>query len=289
MSNAKPDDDGRPSYFLPVNAAEAERLMSQHLVLIDALDGRILLAPIDIRKPGLRILDSGTADGHWISELRKAIPDNSSNTYIGTDLNPALFPQIFPADTSFQVHNIAHEWPIHLQSTFDLVHQRLTLPGAAPTPLPRAVHQLFTLLKPGGWIQLVEAEQEGPDSGPVFTEFLRLVRGLFDATGAGWHYAKEMRGWLEAEGAIDVDECVVDMAFGAKNPNKKLAEMSAKCTAQAMDGLVKHAKLVPDLKAGLCSEQMDTLGERLYDELVQCGAYYRIRCIWGRKAPTKEG
>jgi len=76
----------------------------------------------------------------------------------------------------------------------------------------------------------------------VFLEFLELVRGLFDATGAGWHYAKEMRGWLEVESTVDVDECVVDMAFGAKNPDHKLADMSARCTAKAMDGLVKHAK-----------------------------------------------
>lgn len=189
--------------------------------------------------------------GHWIRELRKTFVDPTIHTYVGTDLNPSLFPLSLPSDTRFEIHNIAHEWLLEYQSTFDLVHQRLTLPGAAPTPLPEALHHLFTLLKPGGWIQLVEAEQEGPDSGPVFLEFLELVRGLFDATGAGWHYAKEMRGWLEAEGAVDVDECVVDMAFGIKNPDRKLAEMSAWCTAQAMDGLVKHAKstfrLIPSL------------------------------------------
>ncbi|KAK9772392.1 putative Wax synthase domain-containing protein [Seiridium cardinale] len=283
MSNTQPQEDGVPSYFLPVNQAEAERLLSQHLVLVDALNGRIVLPPIDLTKPGLKILDSGTADGHWINELRKTFPDPSSHTYVGTDLNPSLFPQALPPDTSFLVQNIAHEWPVHLHSTFDLVHQRLTLPGAAPTPLPQAIHQLFQLLKPGAWVQLVEAEQEGPSSGPVFSEFLELVRGLFDATGAGWHYAKEMRRWLEAEGAMDVDECMVDMGFGAKNPDPKLAAISAKCTAQAMDGLVKHAKLAPNLENRLSIEQIDTLGDRLFKELVERGACYRIRCVWGRK------
>lgn len=180
--------------------------------------------------------------GHWISELRKTLPSRGIHTYVGTDNNPSLFPQVLPPDTSFSVHNIAREWPADLHSTFDLVHQRLTPPGAAPTPLPQIIRQLFALLKPGGWIQLVEAEQEGPDSGPVFQEFLDLVRALFTTTGAGWHYAKDMRGWLEEAGAVDVDECVVHMAFGVKNPDKELAEMSAQCTAKAMDGLVKHAK-----------------------------------------------
>ncbi|KAH8773843.1 methyltransferase-like protein type 11 [Diaporthe sp. PMI_573] len=287
--NTAQTEETPSSYFLPVNSIEAERLMSQHLVLIDALDGRIVLPPVDLTKPGLKILDSGTADGHWISELRKTLPDPSIHNYVGTDLNPALFPQSVPADTRFQVHNIAHEWPAELHSTFDLVHQRLTLPGAAPAaPLPGALRQLFRLVKPGGWVQLVEAEQEGPGSGPVFHEFLRLVRALFDATGAGWHYACDMRGWLEGEGAVDVGECVVDLRFGAMNPDPRMADMSATSTAKAMDGLVRHAKLAANLKTDLPAEQMDTLGDRLLHELVTKGACYRIRCVWGRKKNSDE-
>ncbi|KAI1144994.1 S-adenosyl-L-methionine-dependent methyltransferase [Nemania diffusa] len=283
MGHIQKEETTSSSYFLPVNETEAERLMAQHLVLIDALDGRIILPRIDFTRSGLNILDSGTADGHWISELRKTLPSPGIHTYVGTDINPSLFPQALPPDTSFSVHNIAHEWPADLHSTFDLVHQRLTLPGAAPTPLPQVIRQLFALLKPGGWIQLVEAEQEGPDSGPVFQEFLDLVRALFTATGAGWKYAKDMRGWLEEAGAVDIDECVVDMAFGVRNPDKALAEMSARCTAKAMDGLVKHAKMAENLQPNLSAEQMDTLSDRLLDELVERGASYRIRCVWGRK------
>ncbi|CAI6334454.1 unnamed protein product [Periconia digitata] len=195
------------SYFLPVNKVEAERLMMQHTVLIDALGGRLVCAPIDLSKPGLKILDSGTAD-----------------------------------DTSFYIHNISKPWPETELGTFDLVHQRLTLPGGAPTPLATIVRQLFDLVKPGGWIQLVEAEQTGPDAGSVFHEFLGLVRALFDATGAGWHYADNLKQWLEDAGAVDVHDMTVNMGFGKKNENPDLAAGSARCTAQAMEGLVMHAK-----------------------------------------------
>ncbi|KAI1451322.1 S-adenosyl-L-methionine-dependent methyltransferase [Annulohypoxylon moriforme] len=236
------------------------------------------------------VLDSGTADGHWISELRKTIPDPTIHTFVGTDINPALFPHAssLPGDTSFHTHDISTPWLANVHGTFDLVHQRLTLPGAAPTPLAQVVQQLFALLKPGGWIQLVEAEQLGPESGPVFGEFLELVRGLFDATGAGWHYARDMRGWVEGAGAVKVQEHVVDMAFGAKNKDPALAAASARCTAQAMRDLVMHAKATPGLKTSLSVEQMDSLGDRLFDELAESGAYYRIRCVWGRKKNEGE-
>jgi SAM-dependent methyltransferase len=230
------------NYFLPANNAEAERLIMQHTVLIDALDNRIVCAPLDLTEPGLKILDSGTADGHWIRELRNRVPHPERNRYVGTDLNPALFPHTVPKDSQFYVHNISEPWPEAEHGTFDLVHQRLTLPGGAPTPLSQIIQQLFDLVKPGGWMQLVEAEQLGPESGPVFHQFLGLVRALFDATGAGWEYAVKLKGWLEVAGAVDVEEVSVKMGFGKKNDRKDLAEGSARCTAQAMRGLVMHAK-----------------------------------------------
>ncbi|KAI0471151.1 hypothetical protein F4859DRAFT_522428 [Xylaria cf. heliscus] len=238
------------SYFLPVNLAEAERLMAQHLVLIDALDGRIVLPRIDLEQPGLKILDSGTADGfsgHWISELRKTLPSPDIHTYVGTDINPSLFPKTLPPDTSFC---------------------------------------LFALLKPAGWIQLVEAEQEGPESGPVFQEFLDLVRGLFTATGAGWHYAKEIRQWLEEAGAVDVDEYVVDMAFGAKNPDKYLAEISAVPTPDLVDtlivgggpaGLTSAVTVARNLHTAIVFDSHDYRNERT--------AHFHMMPTWDGKNP----
>ena len=57
--NDKPKDD---QYFMHVYAPELERLKYQHKVLTDHF-GTLVLAPVDLSKPGLRILDSGTADG----------------------------------------------------------------------------------------------------------------------------------------------------------------------------------------------------------------------------------
>jgi hypothetical protein len=42
---------------------EVDRLRDMHQVYTDAAGGKYTLAPIDWRKPGLRVLDSATADG----------------------------------------------------------------------------------------------------------------------------------------------------------------------------------------------------------------------------------
>jgi hypothetical protein len=52
-------------YFMENNAkeaAEVERLTHQHEVIKDHM-GSLILAPVDLSKPGLKILDSATADG----------------------------------------------------------------------------------------------------------------------------------------------------------------------------------------------------------------------------------
>lgn len=125
---------------------------------------------------------------------------------------------------------------------YDLVHQRLTLLGAGSC-VRQAVKNVFALVKPGGWMQLVEAEQVGPDSGPIFThEFMELIYQVAGASGAGTEYAGKMREWVEEEGAVEVHEIRVDMAFGAAHKDAVLAEKGATCTAGAVAGLVTHAK-----------------------------------------------
>lgn len=41
---------------------EIDRLSDNHAVFTDAMDG-LFMAPVDLSRPGLRILDSATADG----------------------------------------------------------------------------------------------------------------------------------------------------------------------------------------------------------------------------------
>ncbi|TVY27399.1 Methyltransferase [Lachnellula hyalina] len=277
-----PENHLSASDHVPTDVPTSKRLLDQHTVVIQALGGSLVLAPIDLSKSNLKILDSATADGHWLHELATSHATSHGNRYIGTDINTGFFPKSHGPQYQFYKHNMANAWPLEEHSTFDLVHQRLSLPGAAPASLSQAVQNLFALVKPGGWIQLVEAEQVAPDSGPVFLEFLELVRAVFDTTGAGWKYAGEMRGWLETAGAVDIEEISVDMALGATNKNRELIEIGASSTAGAMTGLIMHAKAM-GLKTALTEESLNTLPERLYTELIETGAHYPLRAVWGRK------
>lgn len=53
-------------YFLPRNVEEAERMQNQHEWLKGGANG-LVLAPIDLKRHGMRVLDSATADGKIMS------------------------------------------------------------------------------------------------------------------------------------------------------------------------------------------------------------------------------
>lgn len=50
------------------NVVEVKRLTGQHEIMIAAMGHQAVYAPVDFRKPGLRVLDSATADGTQLSE-----------------------------------------------------------------------------------------------------------------------------------------------------------------------------------------------------------------------------
>jgi hypothetical protein len=57
------EDKNKTHYFLDGNPEELERLKLGHVVISACMQQKLILAPLDLSKPGLQILDSATADG----------------------------------------------------------------------------------------------------------------------------------------------------------------------------------------------------------------------------------
>lgn len=127
-------------------------------------------------------------------------------------------------NVSYHFQNVKHPWPTSWNQSFDIVHQRLVLAGAGPDA-KAAVKGLTELVKPGGWIQLIEGENFPSDKeGPVMREFMTLLRDLFKVWEAIPTLSRELVEMLRAEGFIDIEERLVTPEFGAGNKNEKLIE-----------------------------------------------------------------
>jgi len=63
MADSLMDGEKTEEYILAEDTEELTRLTDQHMLITDHLDGKLVLAPMDLEQDGLRILDSATADG----------------------------------------------------------------------------------------------------------------------------------------------------------------------------------------------------------------------------------
>ena len=120
--NPAPD----PQYPAPPDAAEARRLHAQGYIAVDALGGSLILCPLDTSRKNLRILDSATADGHFLTLVRKQLDDPETAELIGTDI--ADFPPLdLPNNITLVKQDFLKPWPEKWEAYFDFVHQRLAL------------------------------------------------------------------------------------------------------------------------------------------------------------------
>ncbi|KIW99789.1 uncharacterized protein Z518_10717 [Rhinocladiella mackenziei CBS 650.93] len=143
-----------PFYPSTRNIPESARLKAQSDLITDVAGG-LILCPIDLAASSLRILDSGTGDGQFLAQLRSRLAHPDSATVVGTDV--ASSESGLPSFVEWHKQNINTEWPSEWQGTFDLVHQRnvLFVAGGFDRAV-KAATRLAKLVKPGGWIQIVE-------------------------------------------------------------------------------------------------------------------------------------
>lgn len=132
--------------------------------------------------------------------------------------------------------------------SFDLVHQRLGLFAATGDLLQTVVTGLIDLVKPGGWIQVIDADLTGPEAEPdsPLSPSVRLIKSmvaiLADHSSA---YAVNLKHIFRDSGLVGVQEQVVDVKLGYLNTDSHLAVISTTSFVQATMGMVAAAKGMP--------------------------------------------
>ncbi|KAI3326348.1 S-adenosyl-L-methionine-dependent methyltransferase [Xylariaceae sp. AK1471] len=273
---------GETAYPLD-NAGEAKRLADQHDVLKAFMGDKLVVAPIDLARPGLRILDSGTVDGTWLLDLRASLRVPASCTMVGTDLSAARFPASPPTGVTFGTQNIVDPWPEAWSNSFDLVHQRLVLAGAG-SQIANVVNRLLETVAPGGWVQLTEAAQEvGENDGTAMKDFLALVKELSRSLGTGDTFGDDMVQWVRDAGFTNIETKVFPYDLGAKVSDPELRAKSIKSTCAAVVGLVGWASQLHDGLQCMTHKEVIALPSRFRSELEEQGGSYPMRTVWGQR------
>lgn len=162
--------------------------------------------------------------------------------FVGTDIDPSNFPANAPEQHSYQVQDINKPWPEEWKDSFDFVHQRLALVGAGPAP-KQAVVNIAALVKPGGWIQLVEAATElKKQNGPAMSQYIAVMAAVSASIGSDLTFGIELSEWLKELGFVDVRDRPFNTPLGATNPDPQLAAKGVYSSGVAVRGLVSFGK-----------------------------------------------
>ncbi|KAF9919674.1 hypothetical protein FBU30_010673 [Linnemannia zychae] len=165
-------DDGRTRhtvesspYMLPNDLTEIDRLDAQHYIVRYIFQGNCSVK-LDRNAP-LKILDVATGTGVWVLEMAQEFPNAEIH---GVDLSP-IYPspetstKFIPPNCHFQLCNVLDGLPFP-DNYFDFVHQRLLVYAFTPTQRRQVNIELLRVLKPSGYIQLIESDGLVYNSGP---------------------------------------------------------------------------------------------------------------------------
>lgn len=176
--------------------------------------------------------------GTWIRDLT-ADGVQPGTEFVGTDIDSRRFPENPPTGTSYQIQDINKPWSEEWKRHFDIVHQRLAL-AATGAGTKQMVGTISELVKPGGWIQLIEATNDLSiaKEGTAMRNFIQLILDLYAFMGVPEKMADQLKPWLEESGFVNVQERTIDCQMGVSNPNPDLARNGVFSMNVAVTGLV---------------------------------------------------
>ncbi|KIK61297.1 hypothetical protein GYMLUDRAFT_42873 [Collybiopsis luxurians FD-317 M1] len=196
-------------YYLPADKAETARLNLQHPVVVKAFENRLSLVPLNLKSDD-RVLESGAGTGIWALEFfeenrKKGIMFDMECI----DISDRQFPQNYPSSIHFSLHSVTG-LPAEWSARFAYAHQRFLIAAMNDTLWRKAVSELFRVLVPGGWVELVEADANDTrnDVGPSSSKLQSILVNMHKEKGVVRNLGTYLPSLLEQAGFVDV-QCEV--------------------------------------------------------------------------------
>ncbi|KAF9056970.1 S-adenosyl-L-methionine-dependent methyltransferase, partial [Rhodocollybia butyracea] len=183
---------------------EQERLNRQNRYLTKVVcDGELICAPGISLDPGDEILESATGTGIWLLDVAHKVNPNIS--LIGIDISQRLFPTQHPQNVTFAVHTVTN-LPGSWDNRFKLVNQRLLLSALTSEQWGMALSELYRVLKPGGWIQLLESSPKATISSGPMKRYVDALTAVFVNNGLALDLNETLDQRLKDAGFVNIQK-----------------------------------------------------------------------------------
>lgn len=272
------------NYFMPNDETELTRLNVVHQIYLILLEGRLTTAPLPSSSP--RILDIGTGPGDWAIEMSTAYPDA---TIIASDIGvfDAGLGHMSLPNIDFQLADAQTQWTYH--EPFDLIHIR-GLSGAF-TDWPLIYQQAYAHLKPGGYIEVADADPAGdtifitPEATPNLLAYAAALRQTGDDSGYPRDLAHLRTNVFTAAGFEGIQAIERTFPIGIWPEDDDEKTLGKMALIAALEGLEAFGLRPLTRSAGYSLDEARSLFESVQAELLDSGPKLtaRIRVVTGRK------
>ncbi|OJJ58481.1 hypothetical protein ASPSYDRAFT_89227 [Aspergillus sydowii CBS 593.65] len=224
--------------FEPVDDYEAERLDLQHRIFTRVFDHRLVFPPITRLR---RVLDCGYGTGSWAIDVAEQNPDCE---VIGVDIYPFMNPDDTPENLWLQVDDLNRPFTFPT-NYFDLIHSRLLAGGINRSRWPSLTDGWYRVLKPGGWVQMVEiyfnvqSDNGSISDGHALRQWsLNLMRSMEGAKDL--RVGTRLKTLLTASGFTEVDAKMIPLPLSAwpdNSTNQDIGAMNSENTTRLLASL----------------------------------------------------
>ncbi|UZP43379.1 hypothetical protein NXS19_011195 [Fusarium pseudograminearum] len=269
-----------------------QRLDEQHLFTTKTL-GFLTHPNIPITSPTLKVADIGAGTGIWLLDVAKSLPSTCQLT--GFDISSSAFPplQTWPQNVLFKTQDMFLPFPAPEVGTYDVVAIRFVSSATPRAEWSRAIENLITLLKPGGWLQWIDScnfalyNSVAGTSRAACQEIydgLQPFRSKDDAViGLMMREPKNMRrkDVFQELGLVDIHEDVFS-TDRLQDPDLQLREKGTRNIIVCFLGCLEE--LVGAEGSGWSKERIEKVKEEAMRE-IDNGIYHTLDqvCIIGRK------
>jgi len=268
-------------YMLPNDESEMDREDMKHHISMLLTEGQLHLAPIGPHPQ--KIIDIGTGTGIWAIDMADAYP---SAQIVATDLSP-IQPAWVPPNLVFEIDDAEEEW-LWKPNTVDFVHARYLFHGIRNWP--KFLEQAKRVLRPGGWVELVEFHvipTSYDNSLPEDSQIMRFYTVLAEIgakIGIDLAVAQKFKKLIEDAGFVDVQERVFDLPMGDWPRDPRMKEIGIFERYQMTEGIHGISSGLLTRVAGWTPHEVEVFlaGVRKEMKDKHVHSLYKVYFVYGR-------
>ncbi|CAG8638615.1 1426_t:CDS:2 [Cetraspora pellucida] len=266
------------TYFLPNDNDECDRLQLQHFIERYIWQDNFF-APVNhlLNQEGTMVLDVGTGPGTWLLEMATNYPKSK---FIGIDISPVQPNTIKPKNAEFIEGNVLKHLPFP-DDTFNYVFQRFLNVGIPEKSWPSVINELVRVLKPGGYIELLEVEVLFNKMGPATARLMDGILIIFGENGLDQMTCHKLQGFLEGHRQLHDVHSEIKKSIDNED-SEKLYKLMYENYATGLISL--KPKLMNII--GASSNEYDDLIKKMGNEIIELESFsLRVR-VYAQKLNT---